>query len=235
VNEVIRKLLLLQETDRKKRDVEAKLAAGGSRVDAVRAKLDRHRALLDEASRKAKEAGLIERQKFGQVDEVERKIRDVQLLLNRASSNTEYANLKKQIAGMGADRSILEEEALQQATLKEQREREAKVEQDRVAALTVEVEREQATWGEDRKSLDAELSALGAAREACRQGIAPTWLDRYERILASGRFPVLVPVVELYCQGCMMEHSIHDVTRAFQAAEVVVCKSCQRMMYAETL
>ena len=136
---------------------------------------------------------------------------------------------------MGADRAILEEEALQQATLKEVREREAKVEHDRVDLLRAEVEKERAAWTEDRKSLDEALAALDAEREASRQGTAPTWLDRYERILASGRFPVLVPIVELYCQGCMMEHSIHDVTRAFLASEVVVCKACQRMLYAETL
>jgi uncharacterized protein len=235
VNEVMKKLLSLQETDRVKRDVEARLKAGGQRVDAAHAKLERHQSLLEEAGRRAKEAGLIEKQKFGQVDEMERKIRDVQLQLNKASSNTEYQNLKKQIAGMSADRGILEEEALQQAAVREQRERETKVEQEKVQALSAEMAKEQGVWDEEKRELDARLATLQAERAERRQGIPPTWLDRYDRILGSGRFPVLVPVVELYCQGCMLELSVHDMTRAFIASEVVLCKSCQRMLYAETL
>jgi hypothetical protein len=235
LNEVMQKLLSLQDVDRRKRAVEAKIRAGDLRCHEIRDRLAHYQKRLEESTRRAKEAELVEKRKFGEVDEVDRKIRDQSTKQNTARTNKEYEAFKMEIAGMKANRDLLEEEALQQAAAKEQREREAKAEKQKVDALAAELSEADGRWKVEQEGLHTELAQLTAERDQKRQGIPPTWLDRYERLLASIGLPAIVPVVEQYCQGCQMELSIHDVTRAFKAAEVVSCKSCNRMLYAETL
>ena len=235
MNKVIEKLLLVQELDEEILAVKRLLAAGPARLKEDEDRLERHRASFSSASRTAKEAMRVADRKNGEVDAVDEKINDLSGKLNAARTNKEYEALKTEIAGQKADRSILEEEALQQWSVGEDREKEAAEEEEKVQTLEIDLEESRSAWEKEAAGLETKLAEFDEIRKGRITGLPPMWLTSYERLLITQGPPVLAPVVDQYCQGCQMSMSIHDVTRAWKGKEVVKCRSCNRILYAETL
>ena len=235
MNKVIEKLLTVQELDVEILEVKRKLAAGPARLKDEEERLERHRQSLAVATRTAKEALRIADRKNGEVDAVDQKIANLGAKMNTARTNKEYEAFKTEIAGHKADREILEEEALQQWAVGEEREAAAAREEKTVKAIEAELEAAHAAWGQEARTLEAKLAELDEVRKGRVVGLPPRWLISYERLLESQGTPVLAPVVDQYCQACQMSMSIHDVTRAWKASEVVKCRHCNRILYAETL
>lgn len=235
MNKVVEKLLSVQDLDVSRLKLEARLAAGPELLRADEAELERHRERHRVAARTAKESMRVAERKNADVDAADSKIQDLYTKMNTARSNKEYEAFKTEIAGHKADREILEEEALQQWGVGEERENEAAAEDARVAELEASLEANSREWDEESAGLREELAVLMKDREEQLRGLPPTWLMVYERVLERCGAPALVPVVEQYCQGCQMNISIHDVTRAWKGDMVVTCHSCTRILYAETL
>ncbi len=235
MNEVIKKLLVVQELDVKIIALKEKLAEGPSLLAEEEAELEKHRTSFEEASRRAKEAMRIAERKNADVDAVDQKIRDLRAKQNTARTNKEYEAFKMEIAGQNADREILEEEALQQWSVGEDREKEAEMEAAKVKGMEDQLAQGHLDWEERAVELNRELDEFLELRKTKIVGLPPTWISSYERLLESQGVPVLVQVVDQYCQGCQMSMSIHDVTRAWKASEVVKCRACNRILYAETL
>ena len=235
MNHVTEKLLALQELDERILKIKKRLAIGPEALAAEEAELSRHRQLHDDAARRAKEAMRAAERKNADVDAVDQKIKDLGAKQMTARTNKEYEAFKSEIATLKADREILEEEALQQWSVGETREEEAAREEKKVKDQEAALEDRRAEVKRECEALGAELETMMAERKEKTVGISPSWLTIYERILENQGCPVLAPVVDLYCQGCQMNVSVHDVTRAWKAAEVVRCRSCSRILYAETL
>ncbi len=235
LNKVIEKLLSVQELDVEIIEVKRKLAGGPARLKDDEDRLERHRESLAVAARTAKEALRVAERKNGEVDAVDEKINGLGAKMNTARTNKEYEAFKTEIAGHKADREILEEEALQQWAVGEEREAEAALEEKKVKAIEVELAAAREEWQREAVVLESKLGELDEVRRARLNGLPPMWLMSYERLLKSQGTPVLAPVVDQYCQGCQMSLSIHDVTRAWKGAEVVKCRHCNRILYAETL
>ncbi len=235
MNKVIEKLLLVQELDEEIIAVKRVLAAGPARLKEDEDRLERHRESFTGATRTAKEAMRVADRKNGEVEAVDEKINDLNGKMNAARTNKEYEALKTEIAGQKADRGILEEEALQQWSVGEDREKEAAEEETKVQTLELELEESRSVWEREAAELEAKLAGFAEIRKERIKGLPPMWLTSYERLLETQGTPVLAPVVDQYCQGCQMNMSIHDVTRAWKGAEVVKCRSCNRILYAETL
>ncbi len=235
MNKVIEKLLLVQELDEEIIAVKRVLAAGPARLKEDEDRLERHRESFTGATRTAKEAMRVADRKNGEVEAVDEKINDLNGKMNAARTNKEYEALKTEIAGQKADRGILEEEALQQWSVGEDREKEAAEEETKVQTLELELEESRSAWEREAAELEAKLAEFALIRKERIKGLPPMWLTSYERLLETQGTPVLAPVVDQYCQGCQMNMSIHDVTRAWKGAEVVKCRSCNRILYAETL
>ena len=140
-----------------------------------------------------------------------------------------------QIAGQRADYGILEEEALQQWSVGEQREKEAAAEQAIIKRLEDEYAQRKTDWETEAKGLEGQVDGMAGDREESSQGVPPSWVDTYEKILGKVGCPAVVEIVDRYCQGCQRHVTVHDVTRAIKGTEVVQCKACSRMLYALTL
>jgi predicted nucleic acid-binding Zn-ribbon protein len=235
LNKVIEQLLSVQKLDVEILAVKRLLAAGPAELKRQEDRLEQHRESLAVGTRTAKEAMRVADRKNGEVEAVDDKIKDLGAKLNAARTNKEYEALKTEIAGHNADREILEEEALQQWAVGEERESEAVQEEGKVAALEQELEESRRIFEKEAVALNAKLAEFDEIRKGRITGLPPMWLSSYERLLETQGTPVLAAVVDQYCQGCQMNMSIHDVTRAWKAAEVVKCRSCNRILYAETL
>lgn len=235
MNDVIQKLLLVQDLDVEILVLKEKLAEGPRRIAADEEELKGHRDRFEDAARRAKEALRLAERKNSEVDEMDRKINDLSLKQNTSRTNKEYEAFKTEIAGLKADREIFEEEALQQWSVGDEREKESETELLKVTSLEDDLATSRAGWEAELRELESELGELSSTREGRCRGLSPSWLATYDRVLGNRGVPAVVQVVEQYCQGCQMHVTIHDVTRAWKGAEVVQCRSCGRILYAATL
>ncbi|MEN8149744.1 MAG: hypothetical protein ABFS86_07960 [Planctomycetota bacterium] len=235
MREVVDKLLSLQELDEKILRIKLELINGPRRLEQDNGELSGHQARYEELSHQAKEAMRAGERKNFDLEGIDQKVKDLNGKLMTARSNKEYEALKMEIAGHRADYEILEEEALQQWSVGEKREGEAEAEQAIILRLEDEVAQRKADWQTEANGLEGELEGLAADRKGRTQGIPPSWIDTYEKILGKVGCPAVVEIVDRYCQGCQRHVTVHDVTRAIKGTEVVQCKACSRILYALTL
>jgi predicted nucleic acid-binding Zn-ribbon protein len=235
VKEVIDKLLGVQELDEKILRIKSELAEGPRRLEEEDTRLTEQLARHDDLSRQAKEAMRAGERKNSELEAIDRKIQDLNGKLMTARSNKEYEALKMEIAGFRADYEILEEEALKQWDVGEERENEAREVEGVIEKLKAEHAEKVAEWEKAAKGLEEELAGLTEERAERAKSVPPSWMEKYERVLGKNGCPVVVEIVDRYCQGCQRHVTVHDVTRAMQASEVVTCKACSRILYAVTL
>ena len=232
---MIKKLLGIQDLDAKILRLKGKLAAGPERLGKEEDELELHRKRHHDAAHRAKEAMRTAERKNNELEAVDQKMKDLYGKLNAARSNKEYEALKHDIAGRKADYEILEEEALQQWEVSEAREEEAGREAQKIKALEADLEEKHAEWDKEAAVLGGELETVEADRRERASEIPMTWMGIYDRVLELRGAPAVVEVIEQYCQGCQMSVTVHDVTRAIRGQEVVQCRACNRILYAETL
>jgi predicted nucleic acid-binding Zn-ribbon protein len=235
VKEVIEKLLSVQEMDEQILRIKATLAEGPRRLEEENGELSVHLERYEELSRQAKEAMRAGERKNGDLEGIDRKIKDLNGKQMTARSNKEYEALKMEIAGHKADYEILEEEALQQWSVGEEREKQAAEEQAIISRLEAEYAERKAEWETEAKAFETEMARLAEIRAERAKDISPTWIETYEKVLRKCGSPALVEIVARYCQGCQRHVTVHDVTRAIKGTEVVQCKACSRILYALTL
>jgi predicted nucleic acid-binding Zn-ribbon protein len=234
LNDVISRLLAVQELDARILALRSKLEAGPRRLSEEQKSLEQAHTKHDEAARRSKESGRLADRKNSELEEVDRKMKDLGLKQNTARSNKEYEALKTEIAGLKADFELLEEEALQQWAIGDEREKEAKKVEQEISAIEVRLEEEAREWEEEARGLEAEFEELAGRRGEKARDIPVSWMTTYEKVVENRGTPAVVEVVGQYCQGCQIRLSIHDVTRAIKGSEIVQCKSCGRIIYAET-
>jgi predicted nucleic acid-binding Zn-ribbon protein len=235
VKEAVEKLLRVQEVDTRILAIRARLEKGPREIQGEDQILDAHRKRHDELTRQAKEAMRAGERKNGELETLDEKRKQLTGKLMTARSNKEYDALKLEIAGISADFELLEEEALQQWSIGEERESEAEEEAGKIAELERQGEVRKKEWEVRAAELAGELEGLEADRAERAKLVPESWLRMYERVLEHSGAPAIVEVVERYCQGCQMQITVHDVTRALAGNEVVTCRACNRILYAETL
>jgi len=235
VREVIEQLLAVQELDEQILRIQAELTEGPRRLEEENGELLGHRERHDGLARQAKEAMRAGERKNGDLEGIDRKMKDLNGKLMTARTNKEYEALKMEIAGLKADFEILEEEALQQWSVGEEREKEAAGEEEIIHRIQAEYADRKTEWEARATGLESELSELAGVRKERSLHLSPSWIETYDKVLAKTGCPALVEIVDRYCQGCQRHVTIHDVTRAIKGAEVVQCKACSRILYALTL
>jgi len=161
-----------------------------------------------------------------------------------AKKNDEYQIFLKEISGVKADKSRVEDGMLdlmfqldEKAKLERVREGEVKVIEGEYGLAKVKVEAEVA-------EVDRQLEALGARRREALAGIERELLALYERILRAKDDGLALAQVVMYeviedegmkkywgCGGCSVEVTSQMVNELKQGREIVNCRSCSRMLY----
>lgn len=172
-----------------------------------------------------------EKQEIGEKDE---RLSKLNLQLNQAKSNKEYAALTTEINSTKADKGKIEEQIL--------------VSMNKIEALTREVDELKKSWDECEQSLegsrrqveadlaaiDAALSGLGSKRAALAAKVETDLLKLYNRIQKNKVDGVgIAVVVDGFCQGCNMDLTAQDQNMLARGKDTMLCRSCGRIMYLE--
>ncbi|HEY2328435.1 MAG TPA: C4-type zinc ribbon domain-containing protein [Verrucomicrobiae bacterium] len=231
MQEIIEKLLVLQDRDRKILRVIQELAHIGPERESLKAKAAATQTALDAAKLSVKK---IESERKQRDLEIEGKKSQIEKYLNQqllTRKNEEYKALTHEIE-MAKEVIFKIEDA--EIVLMEQ----AEVAQKEVARATAEaaaakklVDDQIGQLNAREENLKKELAELTSGRAALAGAVDDSTRSRYDRIFKSKGENVVVGVEHSACGGCHMKLPTQIVTSCRAQAELVTCPNCGRILY----
>ena len=231
MQEIIEKLLVLQDRDRKLLRVTQELAHIGPERESLKAKAASTQTALDAAKLSVKK---IESERKQRDLEIEGKKTQIDKYLNQqlqTRKNEEYKALTHEIE-MAKEVIFKIEDA--EIVLMEQ----AEVAQKNVVAATAEaaaakklVDDQIGLLNQREENLKKEFAELTASREQLASAVDDSTRSRYERLFKSKGENVVVNVEHSACGGCHMKLPTQIVTNCRAQGELVTCPNCGRILY----
>lgn len=229
--EVLQKLLVLQDRDRRILQVQEELLRIEperqelqSRLAALQAKIEANRTRIKKLEAERRELEL-------EVEAKKQLIEKYSFQQYQTRKNEEYRALTHEIEMCKEAIRQLEDRQLDLMEQAENTERE-------VAALTQ-------TAAETRRTVDSRLADLAQAEANLKRELAQLETERtelaaqldeavrhrYHRLLKARGGTVVVPIDRGVCGGCHMQLSRHLVVACMAGQELVTCPNCGRLLY----
>jgi len=234
VPERLQALLILQDRDQRRVQLEKALAFLPRERSAVEARIVAHKAAI-EAARKAVTDLELKRKEIEATlrgyEEQIRKYKSQQLLVKK---NDEYQALSHEI--QLAETRVGETEEAEIKILYEVDSAKEKSKSEEKAILA-EIAAENAQLGrlaEREQAAREDLKGAVADFEAARAAVLPEFLPRYDRLVKSAGLPVVVALNGAKCNGCHLKVSNGVETEARKGTEVVCCDNCGRILFFQS-
>lgn len=231
MQEIIEKLLILQDRDRKIVRVTQELAHIGPERDSLRAKAASTQGQLEAAKMRVKH---IESERKQLDLEIEAKKTQIEKYANQqlqTRKNEEYKALAHEIEM--AKEAIFKIED-KEIVLMEQ----AEAAQKDVARATTEaaaakklVEDQIGLLNQREENLKKEQAELQGGRAQIAAVVDESTRNRYERLFKSKGENVVVGIEHSACGGCHMKLPAQTVISCKTAAEIITCSNCGRILY----
>jgi predicted nucleic acid-binding Zn-ribbon protein len=231
MQEIIEKLLVLQDRDRKLLRVTQELAHIGPERESLKAKAANTQTALDAAKLRVRQ---IESERKQRDLEIEGKKAQIDKYLNQqlqTRKNEEYKALTHEIE-MAKEVIFKIEDA--EIVLMEQ----AEVAQKVVVRATAEaaaakklVDDQIGQLNQREENLKKEFAELTSSREQLASAVDDSTRSRYERLFKSKGENVVVSVEHSACGGCHMKLPTQIVTNCRAQGEIVTCPNCGRILY----
>jgi hypothetical protein len=229
--DIIEKLLILQDRDRRIHALQVELDQVGPQREAMQAKDKSAREALDAAKRKVNE--LESRRK--QLDlEVEGKKEQIGRYANQqlqTRKNEEYRALAHEIETVKESIRVIEDQEIELMEQGEVAQREVAAATAEAAAARKLVESEVTALAEREANLNKELDRLEADRDTLASAVEEGALARYERLFRSKGHHVVVGVHKGMCGGCHMKVPAQILVECKAQDKVVTCTNCGRILY----
>ena len=229
--EVIAKLLVLQDRDRKLRHAESELANIEPERQTFKTKSVSLQTQLEQVRLRLRQ---IESDRKRLELDVEAKQQLIERYANQqfqTRKNEEYKALAHEIETCKADINKIEDREIELMEQAEQAQKD-------VARLTKEAEaakklsdEQHAQLGAREQNLKKELAKLQSNREELAAAVDPGVRARYERLVKSRGENVLVGVEHGVCGGCHMKLPPQTLVACQSDQDLVTCNSCGRILY----
>jgi predicted nucleic acid-binding Zn-ribbon protein len=231
MQEIIEKLLILQDRDRKIVRVTQELAHIGPERESLKAKAASTQGQLEAAKLRTRQ---IESERKQRELEIEAKKSQIEKYLNQqllTRKNEEYKALTHEIE-MAKEVIFKIEDA--EIVLMEQ----AEAAQKEVARATTEaaaakklVDDQIGKLDEREQNLKKNFAELTANRTQLAAAVDESTRGRYERIFKSKGENVVVGVEHSACGGCHMKLPAQIIAHCRAQTEIVTCPNCGRILY----
>jgi hypothetical protein len=231
MQEIIEKLLILQDRDRRILQTKDQLARIEPERQTLQARTAAAQAGMEAAKTTLRQIESDRKKLELEADSKKQQIERYALQQFQTKKNEEYRALAHEIDTCKGAITALEDEQL---TLMEQAEglqKEAaaasrhadeakKAAEDHLKELTA-----------SEQSLRAELTELQSNREQLTEAIDDRALRHYERLLRNKGDNVVVGIQHGVCGGCHMKFPVQLVVSCQAAKELVTCPNCGRILY----
>ena len=167
------------------------------------------------------------------LEEKENQIKKLQGQLFQLKTNKEYSAMQKEIEGLKADKSVLEEEILKFMEETDQIKGRLATEREMIQSKESHLKAALAKLDEEKQKVQASIQQLQETRRTLAPKVDSQILARYERILAAKEGLALVPVRGEACGGCHMVLPPQMINEIHLATRLIPCESCARILYLE--
>jgi uncharacterized protein len=231
MQEIIEKLLILQDRNRKILRVSQELDHISPERNTLQAKAVGTQSQLEAAKLRVKQ---IESERKRLDLEIEAKKSQIEKYANQqlqTRKNEEYRALAHEIE-MAKDAIFKIED--QEIALMEQTEvaqKEVVLASAEAAAAKKQLETQLGLLNQREESLKKELAELQLGRVAIADAVEEGARNRYERLLKSKGENVVVGVEHSVCGGCHMKLPAQIIASCRGQAELVACPNCGRILY----
>lgn len=229
--DVIEKLLILQDRDRKILRARSELTRIPIERAAASGRSANANAALDAAKLKVKVIETARKNLELEVDSLKEKINKYSTQQLQTKKNDEYKlygdeieKAKKVIGGLDDQQLDLMEKI-------EAAQKEVAAANKVAAAAKADVDAELAQLATREAAFLKELSDLETSRAALTEGIDEVTLAKYTRLLKTKGESIVVSVEHHACGGCHMKLPAQVVHSAKAGKEVVACINCGRILY----
>ncbi len=229
--EVIEKLLILQDRDRKIRRVQTELAHIEPERQSLKAKLAGTQTALENARLRVKQ---IESERKRLELDVESKKSQIEKYANQqlqTRKNEEYRALAHEIETCKADINKIEDQEIVLMEQGEQAQKNMVTATREADAAKKLVEEQISKLGEREQNLSKELGELESNRGELASAVDETTRGRYERLLKSKGDSAIVGVNHGVCGGCHMKLPAQVLITSQGQQEIVTCTNCGRILY----
>jgi predicted nucleic acid-binding Zn-ribbon protein len=232
---VLTQLLVVQDRDARRRQLEQQLAAVPGDRARVEKDIASEKGAIESAKAELRELETKKKLLETEIGSAETKLAKYRTQQLTVKKNEEYQALGKEIDTMVAAIGALEEQELGvMFQIDEAKKRFAAAE----ATLKRNISQHEArlaTLAEREKNLAAELLEARAAAAAARGEVPELPLRVYERV-ATRQWPVVVPLRGGKCGGCHLKVSseAESGSRSADPAKLGVCDQCGRVLYWDT-
>jgi uncharacterized protein len=228
----LKNLLDLQVADREITRLKDEIAALPRRVAAIEEQLAGTKAVLEKAKAAVKADDAAKRKYESTIQDLRQKISKYRDQMLEVKTNEQYKALQHELNFAEKDISTNEDKILELMINAEARDKEVKAAEADLKAETAEIEKEK-TEARQKTAEDEQLLAeWNAKRDSYRSGIGPDLLRHYDRVVKLRRTG-LSEVRDHKCMACqvMLRPQTYNDVRAGE--QVVVCDSCQRILYSD--
>ncbi len=229
--DIIEKLLILQDRDRRILQVREQLARIGPEREALRLQTGAAQTALEAAKARGKQIESDRKQRELEVETKKQQIGRYSLQQFQTKKNEEYRALAHEIEGCNADIVKLEDAQLDLMEQAETTQREI------LAASRLAEDLKKLADGQIKdldareQSLTAELAGLESNRDQIKSAVDGPALQRYERLLKLKGGSVVVGIQHGVCGGCHMKFPVQLVVTCQADREMVTCPNCGRILY----
>ena len=224
------KLLILQDTDSRIRQMERELHDIPAKKKEELTRLDGHTKAVAEAKEQLKGLQVGLKGLEGTADSQRQKIVKFRQQQLELKTNKEFKAMEDEIKVVNKDISGVED---QEIVVMEKIET---IKAD-IAEKEKDLKEEESVVMGDIKALDEraariaeELATVRASRQEATKGIEAKWLIQYERIFAA-KDKAFVPLEGGICGGCHMRLPPAVVHSTRRRTDIVFCDYCGRMLY----
>ena len=229
--DIIEKLLILQDRDRRIMQVREQLARIGPERESLQAQTGAALAALDAARARGKQTESERKQRELEVDGKNQQIGRYSLQQFQTKKNEEYRALAHEIETCRADIAKLEDAQLELMEQADATQREITAASRQAEELKKMADREIKELADREQALTAELAELESNRDQIKSAVDARALQRYERLLKMKGGSVVVGIEHGVCGGCHMKFPVQLVVSCQAERELVTCPNCGRILY----
>lgn len=231
MQEIIEKLLILQDRDRKIHRVSEELAHIGPERTNLQAKAASTQNQLESAKTRVKQLDT-QRKQFDL--EIETKKGLIEKYANQqlqTRKNEEYRALAHEIEMAKEAIFKIEDQEISVMEQTEAAQKDVARATTEAAAAKKVVEDQIGLLNQREANLKKELTELTTSRVQLAEAVDESTRNRYERLMKSKGGNVVVGVEHSACGGCHMKLPAQVVTSARGQQELVACPNCGRILY----
>lgn len=229
--ELIEKLLIVQDRDRKIMRIRAELQNIGPERNAIQVRGASAQAALDSAKLKLKQIETHRKELELEVESKKQQIEKYSLQQFQTKKNEEYRALAKEIDNCKAEIVRLDDQQLELMEQAEAAQKEVASATQVVNELKKQVESMLSELAIREKNLESQLADLETNYTDITAAVEEGVLSRYQRLRKHKGENTVVGIERSVCGGCHMKLPIQIVISCQAQQELVTCPNCGRILY----